>query len=392
MRTLRLLAALLPAAATVALASCGARTGLDVDLATDGASAPRDALADVDADGDANVPIACVDGTIALTRAQPTLMLTIDRSGSMGDPIGGPGSVSKWQALTNALGQALPSVDGSMQIGALLFPTSASRTAASCIVSGGPNLAPATGHVGQLLGIMRSNTPGGATPTADALKAAAADVLQARAGSNARAIVLATDGAPNCNASLDPNTCRCASVIQVCRTSQNCLDDTRTVDEIKSYAASGLPTYVIGIQANGDVAFTDVLNAMALAGGRPSGGAQQFYAAASEADITAALVAIRDQVGACTYLTTSVPDDRGTITVTVDGVVIPYDPTGVQGWTWGNKGNGEIRLVGAACGAVTDAGNPTLLAHVVCNVADAAAEGGEAGDADAAPRDASDAP
>ena len=129
----------------------------------------------------------------------------------------------------------------------------------------------------------------------------------------------------------------------------------------------GLPTYVIGIQAEGDSPFSDVLDAMASAGGRPKvGGDQQYYAARSQAELDAALAAIRDQVGHCTYLSSSVPDDDGAITVTLGDTAIPHDTTGAEGWTWGSKSNGEIVLVGSACAAAATAGSPALTADVQC--------------------------
>ncbi|HTI34332.1 MAG TPA: hypothetical protein VL422_11685 [Miltoncostaea sp.] len=59
------------------------------------------------------------------------------------------------------------------------------------------------------------------------------------------------------------------------------------------------------------------------------------------------------------------PDAKGSITVTLDGTTVPYDPTAKEGWTWGDKNNGEIILAGQACSTAT-ANATGLVASVKC--------------------------
>ncbi len=339
-------------------ASCGARTGLD---------APK---LEAEGGGGAAQKVLCTDGTIALTKADPAVMFVIDRSGSMGSHLGkNNGQGSRWEILTNALAKTLPQVDSTMQVGALLYPAGGnSSDNLRCALAVAPDLEPAKGHVGPLLDLMSQIPPGGATPTASALSIAVIGLESLRAATTARAMVLATDGGPNCNAALDASACRCATASMLChgKDGSMCLDDARTVERIKGFSAQGLPTYVIGIQDEGDTDFSDVLNAMADAGGRPKAGDNHYYAGRSQAEIETALAAIRDQVGACTYLTTSVPDASGSIVLLMNGVVVPYDPTGKEGWMWGNKSNGEIVLTGATC--QTAMGNASLSVDVKCAV------------------------
>jgi hypothetical protein len=344
------------------IASCGARTELlapevdDGSMSSDSSTLAEDAITDTH--------VGCVPGDITLTAAEPDVMFVLDRSGSMSMPFAG--KQTRWQVLTSGLAATLPPVDTKMAIGALLFPSGSSMN--DCEVPSQANLAPALDHVAALVSLMESNQPGGSTPTADAINVAAALLTSVRAASSARAIVLATDGAPNCNSSLDPATCTCAGGNTMCRHNANqCLDDTRTVQRISDVYAQGIPTYVIGI-ASGDNTFTEVLDAMAVAGGRPlTSGSTQYYPATTEADLDTALTAIRDQVSSCTYLTTSVPNTSGSIVLTLDGQTLPFNPDGgTMGWSWVNEGNGEIMLIGSTCDAVaSDAGN-TLVAHVVC--------------------------
>ena len=368
------------------LAACGARTGLTLDDTTTSTSADASSLdasdASRDADADA-APVACVPGTVNLTKATPAVLFVLDRSGSMGDQLGRTANGTRWEILTSALASTLPPVDGTMGIGALLFPATGSPQ--SCSTPGSVDLGPAVGHVSQLIKLMRTNQPGGGTPTADALDVAARYLLGFRAATSARAMILATDGEPNCNATLDPGSCTCVESTRGCqgRPSQ-CLDDTRTVARLASYEAQGLPTYVIGLQDQGNARFSTVLDAMAVAGGRAQSGAtHRYYSANSEAELDTALVTIRDQVGACTFLTTSVPDTRGTIVVTLGGTPIPFDPNKTNGWAWENQSNGEIQLYGAACAAATAAGDRGLDAHVTCGD-----DGGSDASIDATLRDA----
>jgi hypothetical protein len=341
--------------------SCG-RTEL-WRLPTDGGV---DAGADAGLDAgveDAGV-VPCTPGHLTLTRAQPTVMFVIDRSGSMDTQFG---FTTRWRALSQALSQALPPVDQTMAMGALVFPVQNSPLA--CLAPGEANLMPATGNVASLLSIVQNSSPNGATPTAASIDAAAASLRTVRAAGTARALVLATDGAPDCNSALDPLTCVCANQGrgQLCGSGQACLDDLRTVARIAAQTASGLPTYVIGIQDQADSVFVDALNQMAIAGGRPQVGADtSYYSATSPSELTQAFQTIRDQVGSCVYLTASVPDAQGSIAIFIDGVQVPFDATGAEGWLWGDRNNGELVLRGAACARAEAEAAAQLAAQVAC--------------------------
>jgi hypothetical protein len=307
------------------------------------------------------VPVACVQGDFPLSRAYPTVMFVLDRSTSMETEMGNRlQSENRWQALGRALETALPAIDSNVQVGALLFPSTASSQ--SCSVSSSANLVPKRGNVAQLVSLMRNTSPGGATPTAAALDSAASLLLSTRASNSARALVLATDGGPDCNESLPARGCRCANANGLCNSATRCLDDVRTIERISTYAARGLPTFVIGIQSEGDTAFSDVLDAMAVAGDRPqSNAAQKYYAARSEAELEAALDTISRVIGTCLYLTSSVPNAGGTIQLVLDGVVLSEEL-----WRWHDRNNGEIELHPGVCDQVLAEEDPKLMARVTC--------------------------
>ena len=102
---------------------------------------------------------------------------------------------------------------------------------------------------------------------------------------------------------------------------------------------------------------------MAVAGGRiRRGSALSYYSASSDSDLRSALTEIRDQVGACTYLTSSVPGPGGSITLAAGDSQLFADQ-----WTWGDRRNGEILLLGQACEAMTTDNPPQITATVECN-------------------------
>lgn len=306
---------------------------------------PRDAGTDagVDAGVDAGpvdagfVPKPCINGTFTLSPAEPVVMMVLDRSCSM-DTVFANG-VTRWEAVVSSLRTVLPSVDQQMQLGGLAYPTLETDP---CTVPASSGIWPARGNVPLLLMNLASIRPTGSTPTTDALRVAGQVLRGRRAGNAARAMVLATDGQPTCTA--------------------NPLADSLT--ELRQAATDGIPTYVIGIAD--DVTLQAALQQMSVAGSRPRPGPQGYYSAQSPAELQLAFSTIRDQVGACSFLTNSVPDMRGTIRVTFEGVEVPFDATGMNGWRWTDRENGEMALLGQVCSRAV-ARPSSLVVTVACS-------------------------
>ncbi len=289
--------------------------------------------------------VDCIDGELALIAARPVVMLVLDRSSSMNQNFPGTND-SKWEGLRTALHQALPPWTSRIELGALFFPSVISN---ACNVGVSVDLTPALENVPAILTKLDAVSPGGSTPTALALDRAALALRGRRTAGSARAVVLATDGAPDCNAALNPRTCACVSSSGAC-TANRCLDDTRTIDRLSTMAASGIPTWIIGLRGESDALFVSVLDRMADAGAMPRlGGTHRFYTASSEPEVELALTTIGQQVGRCRYLTPSVPDLGGSIEVQLDGDPIPPDAAGTEGWSWVDADNGELALHGQAC-------------------------------------------
>lgn len=289
-------------------------------------------LPPVDAGVDAGTPDAgpqpdagikpCIDGRFVLTGAEPVVMLVLDRSGSMID-LFPTGSISKWDALRNALNQTLPAVDSTMQLGVVFFPIDG---ADDCEVPAITALQPGRGHANIILNTISLTEPRGSTPTSAALRVGFEMLQSRRTANTARGMVLATDGEPTCT-----------SLADVAVDLRNALD-------------GGVPTWVVGIESAFRPELRTALETMAIAGGRPRVDAgTAFFPATSATGLVDAFRAISDQVGACSFLTESVPDLDGGISVTYGAQVVPYDPSGVSGWLWTDRNNGELVLRGDYC-------------------------------------------
>lgn len=358
------------ATALVTIASCGSRTGLfgaepgagegGVTSSSEGGS--RDAARD--APEEAAVP--CVPGKFDLDRGFAQLVFVIDRSGSMDfslttddDPL--PGEPTRWQALRGALSQALAPFDGEIAFGAKFFPEpfAVSLIRDGCFVDTGVAVPPKLSNLASILSAYDAYDPRGGTPTTEAIRAAA-ELVKARRGV-ARTLVVATDGAPNCNDQLDARTCVCTSAPDKCVGNTDpsvCLDDKRAVEAVRKIAEEDrIPVYVLGIGGSSNVAFTRTLDGMAVAGGRPRGTTPRYYPAQSPAELTSALASIRDSIANCTYLTPSAPEDPNAIEVTIGGTTVPRDPSRTNGWDWVDQTYGQLAFFGPACEAASKGGS-----------------------------------
>ncbi|MBX3260036.1 MAG: VWA domain-containing protein [Labilithrix sp.] len=370
----RAASALIASGVTVAALSCGSRTGLfgpDSDFFSGDATTDA-GVADAPDDG----PIQCVPGRFGFELALTQLMFVIDRSGSMRFSLGGatdvPRSRWRWTILQSALRRTITTFDDEIAMGAKFFPevlwnnsVSAER---ACQTDTGVGIAPARGNAQAIVGAFDTAEPLGGTPTSEAVRLAAQFLTQRR--SAARTMVLATDGAPNCNGDLDRQTCTCTSTgncASAIEGNYSCLDDARTLASIRDTAENQkIPVYVIGIGSTERPEFLDVLDQMAVAGGRPRATAPRHYNVQSENDLTDALTTIRDAVAKCTYLTPSAPNDPDNITVEIDGVLIPRDQTKTNGWDWVDRSYGELAFFGEACEKAQGAGGlPAAVSGVV---------------------------
>jgi hypothetical protein len=351
------------------LAACGAKTGLTIP------DVPMDAPPMIDVPDSPDAPPICVPGEFPIEPAAADVVFALDRSGSMRLTLDGredaPPTEWRWQVLRDSLAGAFSTLDDRVRVGAKFFPDETMPMVppeVACRSSAGIDVPISETGETRVLSIFDSTEPIGGTPTAVAIAESSAALR--RATSQRRFIVLATDGGPNCNSdpSLDPLTCVCTSGPDDCRVDPvlgvfACLDDSRTVDTIAMTARAGIPVFVIGIDDPGRPDLADVLDAMAVAGGRPRmvPGERSFYSIRSAAELRDALDTITGTISRCSFVSPSVPADESTFFIEIDGVRIPRG-----GWEWTDRANGEFELGTDACALAQRPGSRVVAIVDAC--------------------------
>ncbi len=345
---------------------------------------------------------------VAGRRLKPNLMLVIDKSGSMDDPIDrddpdcrvgtaicsdtSPCNTAvcptRWSELKSAMGSFLASYGHVGRMGALLYPRDnvCAHSTLGDIAVDIPESKDVDSELQAAASAIRDRIngidPSGGTPTGDTLQAIS-QYPRLLDPNRQNFVVLLTDGLPNCNANhpvsykADPDACRCTLAgASSCAffDRQSCLDDQNSAAQVAKLKASGIRTIVIGFGAETATGVgPGVLNAMAEAGGfaracprgtdAECGGAagscnqatrvcsQKFYQAANGDELARALEDISkflDQ-DPCAYLLDSQPSDPAFLTVMVDGV---NQPRGSDTWLYEA---GTVKFQGALCDTLTAA-------------------------------------
>lgn len=281
-------------------------------------------------------------------RVPADVLLVQDASGSMtssiesdcdcADPFGGwlggdcgTGTcVDRWSTLKTAVAAAVSANNG-IQWGLELF---ADPNEGDCAVASkpqvpiGPNSAQA---IQQELQYVR---PASNTPTAAAITAATL-YLKSLTDSNKKAILLSTDGEPNCGGGSRRSGGSSTS------------DLPNTLKAIQAAADAGFPVYVVGIGPS-----VGNLDSMAQAGGT-----SKFYPATSPQQLNDALAQISKVVASCSFASDTPPPDPNLVYVYVDKQLVQKDPT--NGWGFGSN-NTTVVLHGSVCDAVM-AGSSKLV-------------------------------
>ncbi|HXU02310.1 MAG TPA: vWA domain-containing protein [Polyangia bacterium] len=307
-----------------------------------------------------NPDAGCFAVNQGATRLPPDILIIQDKSGSMDDSADGKctsncGSKSKWSQVTTALNQVVGMTDQTVNWGLKFFSDNG-----HCAANGAPAVPVGPGHATMISSAIGKTSPGGNTPTRDAVATGAA-YLKAVNDTNPKYLLLATDGLPNC-----PAGCSLTNPSMACTMTDNPAEDKAATDAV---AAAGLPTFVIGVGMTGADA---TLNAMAIAGGVPqTGAATSFYSVSDTASLVTALNAILGRVASCKFDIGTAPNamtNVNQIDVFGDGTLISKDPNRANGWDYTNPDHTAIEVFGPKCDDILSGAIKTVTVTFRCVV------------------------
>jgi len=281
-------------------------------------------------------PSVCADLEVDFERVTPTVVLLIDRSGSMTEPF--DGGRNRWQTLVQTLtdpeSSLIKKLEGSVRFGMSLYTSNGGFGRNGNLTC--PILTNVEISLGNFSDISRAlsrtaNGPSGDTPTAESMEAITAE-LAAFDEEGPKSIILATDG--------EPDTCE----------DPNANDDdgsrAKSVAAVSAARAAGIATHIISV---GDEISVGHLKALAVAG---AGGDEdaEAYTALDTADLESAFEDIIGSVQTCDFTLQGrvEPGDAARGSVLLDGESLEYDDP--DGWLMLDEST--VRLQGAACDAV----------------------------------------
>jgi hypothetical protein len=259
----------------------------------------------------------------------PNVLIVLDRSDSMNDPINNDGT--KWQVALAAINTILATYGDQVRFGLALFP--GENQSCSQGMSCGPGVVFIDVGAGTSMGIndflAQASTCHFGTPTAEMLTTLVTDP-QLGDTQRSNSVLLITDGMSTCN---DP-----VPVVTMLR--------GRTPE---------VRTFVIGF---GDAVDPQELTDMAQAGGTARMGTPAYYQADSAADLGNALGSIVGSVLSCSYQLDARPPDPDQLYVYFDRTLVGRDAADMNGWDYDMATN-QVTFYGAACdvlktGQVTD--------------------------------------
>lgn len=264
-------------------------------------------------------------------------MFVIDQSGSMRFELSD--GRTRWSLVSETLRRALRGVPTTIDIGAKLFPDAESSTceggaALSCDVTEEVDLELGPDNGPRLAALMTAAQPCGSTPLAAAVAAASEELVLD--GRDEGAMIVITDGAPNCTGTR--STCPA------------CFNTEQAEIELRAARREGYASYIVGVAIERDAVFQDAIGRLARAGGLPRRPpSSPYYDANDESSIQNVLLSLVAGVPSChlTLLEEPTPFVRNYARVLVGGTLIDRDATRTEGWDW--TGRREITIFGDAC-------------------------------------------
>lgn len=297
----------------------------------------------------------CAEVKVDLAPVIPTVLLLVDRSGSMTDPFGE--ADSRWDALYQTLMDPVTGLvkelDGQVRFGVAAYTArdrdNDGQTEGACPIMN--VVAPALDNYGAIQDVYGDLVPLDETPTGAAMESALAAIREVDAD-GPKIIVLATDGEPDTCARPNPNgtaQARTASLLAV----QAAWDA-----DVRTYVVS------VGGEAVGNPQAENHMHQLANAGVGMAPDADPgapLYVALEPAELVAAFDDIIDGVRTCTFtLEGSVTEGGEGGTVTLDGDELDW------GTDWHLLDDHTLELLGEACQAVMAGGQHTVEAYFTC--------------------------
>ncbi len=203
---------------------------------------------------------------------------------------------------------------------------------------------------------LAATTPGGDAPTAAVIQAAAG-YLQSIPDTNAKYILLATDGRSGC-ATGDGGAGAA---------------DTEAENAVATALESGIPTFVLGLAPAGDTTAIATLNQLAVNGGEPSRGSANAFATLGSIDMQLSPIAsMTPRSGNPCVAALPYALDPGTVlaisvtTVNGQSVAIPEDP--LVGWSFTSPGDDSIYISGEACSGLQSGAYTQIAFNYICTL------------------------
>lgn len=339
-------------------------------------------------------PNDCGEAQVNIPVVTPSVMLVLDKSGSMvtadnekgywdhdGDDADNDGiqdadmvspatpKITRWKSLYSVVDFITTTFENSMNLGAVLFPSKMAvgdYNPNACLVSASPEVTIAPMNGAAILAAIpgadeTAATIKGGTPATKGVKVALAELATIQDG-QPQFIILVTDGAANCREDAADN----GQLFEV-------YDENLPAVVADAFTSLSIPTYVVGIaikdettptanDGNPDDTNTNTkLNELADAGGRPRAGATKFYDTQNQVELQMALEEISMQILSCTIALDPLPKYPDYVEVEVNGVeygskkVTTCDGS-EDGWMYTSEEKNEIILCGAACAGFQTSG------------------------------------
>jgi hypothetical protein len=286
----------------------------------------------------------CAQVNVKLDAAPPTVVLLIDKSGSMVEPFG---NTSRWEAVYTTLMDPQAGIviklQDKVRFGLTLYTSDYGFSGGTCPIL--TQVAPALSNYQAMNAVYQpvQLKDEGDTPTGESIQAVAAQ-LKLVTDPGRKVIVLATDGVPDTCADPDGN------------------GQDLSLSAAQAAFADGITTAIISV---GDQVNQDHLQQMANVGaGLPAEGSTKapYYQALDSQQLLAAFNEILGNVRTCQFKIEGRIKDiyASQGKVVLDGQTLSY------GTDWKLSGDSTLEILGTPCQTILAGGDHTLAASFPC--------------------------